>query len=71
MTPSSGTLDVGESMQVTVDFNPMTVGDHSQDLVLHYHTGESISDLWKLHKATNLKQLITNKHILQEISELL
>lgn len=59
MTPSSGTLDVGESMQVTVDFNPMTVGDHSQDLVLHYHTGESIS--------ANLKQLITNKHIFQGI----
>ncbi|XP_027128846.1 hydrocephalus-inducing protein homolog isoform X3 [Larimichthys crocea] len=43
VTPSSGTLDVGESMQVTVDFNPMTVGDHSQDLLLHYHTGEDVS----------------------------
>ncbi|TMS05303.1 Hydrocephalus-inducing protein-like protein [Larimichthys crocea] len=30
-------------MQVTVDFNPMTVGDHSQDLLLHYHTGEDVS----------------------------
>lgn len=40
MTPSSGTLDVFESTQVTVTFNPMTVGDHSQDLLLHYHTGE-------------------------------
>ncbi|GAA6221266.1 hydrocephalus-inducing protein homolog [Lates japonicus] len=42
VTPSSGTLDVGESMQVTVDFHPMTVGDHSQDLMLHYHTGEDV-----------------------------
>nr|XP_046249402.1 hydrocephalus-inducing protein homolog [Scatophagus argus] len=42
VTPSSGTLDVGESMQVTVDFNPMTIGDHSQDLILHYHTGEDV-----------------------------
>ncbi|KAF7656196.1 hypothetical protein LDENG_00045070 [Lucifuga dentata] len=40
--PSSGTLDVGESMQVTVDFTPVTAGDHRQDLVLHYHTGEDV-----------------------------
>ncbi|XP_035521672.1 hydrocephalus-inducing protein homolog [Morone saxatilis] len=42
VTPSSGTLGVGESMQVTVNFNPMTIGDHSQDLLLHYHTGEDV-----------------------------
>ncbi|XP_028440234.1 hydrocephalus-inducing protein homolog [Perca flavescens] len=42
VTPSCGTLDVGESMQVTVVFNPMTIGDHSQDLLLHYHTGEDV-----------------------------
>ncbi|KAM9854716.1 hydrocephalus-inducing protein homolog [Aulostomus maculatus] len=40
--PSSGTLDVGESMQVTVYFNPMSTGDHQQDLLLHYHTGEEV-----------------------------
>ncbi|XP_040894088.1 hydrocephalus-inducing protein homolog [Toxotes jaculatrix] len=42
VTPTSGTLDVGESMQVTVDFHPTTIGDHSQDLLLHYHTGEDV-----------------------------
>ncbi|XP_068458365.1 hydrocephalus-inducing protein homolog isoform X2 [Clinocottus analis] len=42
VTPSCGTLDVGENMQVTVDFNPMTVGVHSQELLLHYHTGEDV-----------------------------
>ncbi|XP_054864966.1 hydrocephalus-inducing protein homolog [Amphiprion ocellaris] len=42
VTPSSGTLDVGESMQVTVVFHPMTTGDHRQDLLLHYHTGEDV-----------------------------
>uniref|UniRef100_A0A3B4VD89 HYDIN axonemal central pair apparatus protein n=1 Tax=Seriola dumerili TaxID=41447 RepID=A0A3B4VD89_SERDU len=42
VTPSSGTLDKGESMQVTVDFHPMTIGDHRQDLLLHYHTGEDV-----------------------------
>ncbi|XP_045894276.1 hydrocephalus-inducing protein homolog isoform X2 [Micropterus dolomieu] len=40
--PSCGALDVGDSMQVTVDFSPMTVGDYSQDLLLHYHTGEDV-----------------------------
>lgn len=45
VTPSSGTIDVGESMQVTVDFNPMTTGDHRQDLLLHYNTGEKDSGL--------------------------
>lgn len=40
VTPSSGTLDVGESMQVTVLFQPKAVGDHQQDLLLHYNTGE-------------------------------
>ncbi|XP_075327326.1 hydrocephalus-inducing protein homolog [Odontesthes bonariensis] len=42
VTPAYGTLDVGGSMQVTVDFHPMTVGDHRQDLLLHYHTGEDV-----------------------------
>ncbi|XP_061629909.1 hydrocephalus-inducing protein homolog [Phyllopteryx taeniolatus] len=42
VTPSSGTLDVGESMQVTVAFNPMTAGDHRQDLLLYYDTGEDV-----------------------------
>uniref|UniRef100_UPI003AADF4DB hydrocephalus-inducing protein homolog n=1 Tax=Centroberyx gerrardi TaxID=166262 RepID=UPI003AADF4DB len=42
VTPSVGTLGVGESMQVTVDFNPRTTGDHRQDLLLHYHTGEDV-----------------------------
>ncbi|CAB1313842.1 unnamed protein product, partial [Coregonus sp. 'balchen'] len=36
--PPLGTIGVGESMQVTVDFLPKTAGDHSQDLLLHYHT---------------------------------
>ncbi|KAM8849594.1 hydrocephalus-inducing protein homolog isoform 2-T2 [Spinachia spinachia] len=42
VTPSSGTVDVGGSVQVTVDFHPMTVGVHNQSLVLHYHTGEDV-----------------------------
>ncbi|XP_051916753.1 hydrocephalus-inducing protein homolog isoform X2 [Hippocampus zosterae] len=42
VTPFSGTLDIGESMQITVAFNPMTAGDHRQDLLLHYDTGEDV-----------------------------
>ncbi|XP_030621187.1 hydrocephalus-inducing protein homolog [Chanos chanos] len=40
--PSLGTLGLGETMQITVNFLPKTSGDHYQDLVLHYHTGEDI-----------------------------
>ncbi|XP_073706753.1 hydrocephalus-inducing protein homolog [Garra rufa] len=40
--PSVGTLDVGQSMQVTVEFLPKTTGDHNQLLLLHYHSGEDI-----------------------------
>uniref|UniRef100_A0A669E0K3 HYDIN/VesB/CFA65-like Ig-like domain-containing protein n=1 Tax=Oreochromis niloticus TaxID=8128 RepID=A0A669E0K3_ORENI len=42
VTPEFGTLDVGESMQVTVVFHPMNTGNHRQDLLLHYHTGEDV-----------------------------
>ncbi|KAM9376112.1 hydrocephalus-inducing protein-like [Pholidichthys leucotaenia] len=42
VTPSCGTLDVLESMQVTVHFHPTEVGDHMQDLLLRYHTGEDV-----------------------------
>ncbi|KAJ8339698.1 hypothetical protein SKAU_G00343310 [Synaphobranchus kaupii] len=40
--PSIGNLGVGESMQVTVDFLPKITGDHAQNLLLHYHTGEDV-----------------------------
>uniref|UniRef100_A0A8C9ND37 HYDIN/VesB/CFA65-like Ig-like domain-containing protein n=1 Tax=Serinus canaria TaxID=9135 RepID=A0A8C9ND37_SERCA len=38
--PATGTLDVGDSMQVTVEFQPKKSGDHSGSLVVHYDTGE-------------------------------
>ncbi|MEQ2275779.1 hypothetical protein XENORESO_008665 [Xenotaenia resolanae] len=44
VTPSSGTLSVGEGIQVTVVFHPMTVGDFQEDLLLHYGTGETHPD---------------------------
>ncbi|XP_059006937.1 hydrocephalus-inducing protein homolog [Mustela lutreola] len=40
--PSSGTLNVGESMQLEVDFEPQTAGSHSKRLIVHYDTGEKV-----------------------------
>ncbi|XP_041047590.1 hydrocephalus-inducing protein-like [Carcharodon carcharias] len=40
--PIHGYLEVGESFQVTVEFIPERIGDHSEDLILHLDTGEDI-----------------------------
>ncbi|NXE09199.1 HYDIN protein, partial [Lophotis ruficrista] len=38
--PSIGTLGIGDTMQVTVEFHPLKTGDHSGSLIVHYDTGE-------------------------------
>ncbi|XP_062355739.1 hydrocephalus-inducing protein homolog [Cinclus cinclus] len=40
--PDRGTLAAGDTMQVTVGFHPLTVGDHSGSLVVCCNTGECI-----------------------------
>ncbi|XP_066439738.1 hydrocephalus-inducing protein homolog isoform X2 [Eleutherodactylus coqui] len=40
--PVSGTLDVGNSMQVVLEFQPLEVGDHTQELLIHYDTDEDV-----------------------------
>ncbi|XP_064315287.1 hydrocephalus-inducing protein homolog [Phalacrocorax carbo] len=40
--PSIGTLGIGDTMQVTVDFHPLKTGDHLRSLIVHYDTGEDI-----------------------------
>ncbi|XP_016051807.1 PREDICTED: hydrocephalus-inducing protein homolog [Miniopterus natalensis] len=40
--PSVGILNVGESMQLEVDFEPQTVGSHSKRLIVYYDTGEKM-----------------------------
>ncbi|XP_067853715.1 hydrocephalus-inducing protein homolog [Heptranchias perlo] len=40
--PLRGNLEVGQSIQVTVEFIPQRIGDHSEDLMLHLDTGEDI-----------------------------
>lgn len=47
--PSVGTLNVGESMQLEVDFEPQTVGNHSEKLIVYYDTGMCYSLLKVLH----------------------
>lgn len=42
VTPDSGRLAVGESMQIHVDFKALQTGDHSSHMILHYDTGYNI-----------------------------
>ncbi|KAM6349650.1 LOW QUALITY PROTEIN: hydrocephalus-inducing protein homolog [Podargus strigoides] len=39
---STGTLGIGDAMQVTVEFHPLQTGVHSGSLRVHYDTGEDI-----------------------------
>ena len=45
MMPESGTLSVGDHMQVTVEYQSLVVGSHCTDMVLRYNTGQ-LSHLW-------------------------
>lgn len=40
VSPVSGVIPVNGSLQVTVDFKPLTVGEHSGEIVLHYDAGQ-------------------------------
>ncbi|XP_021488188.2 hydrocephalus-inducing protein homolog [Meriones unguiculatus] len=40
--PTVAILNVGESMQLEVDYEPQTVGDHSEKLIVDYDTGETV-----------------------------
>ena len=39
VSPDSGHLLIGESMQVNVEFSALQTGDHIIHMVLHYDTG--------------------------------
>lgn len=41
--PTDGILNVGESMQLEVDFEPQTVGNHNGKLIVTYDTGMLLS----------------------------
>ncbi|NXO97682.1 HYDIN protein, partial [Certhia brachydactyla] len=40
VVPATGTLGVGDTMQVTVGFQPLTTGDHFGSLAVCYNSGE-------------------------------
>ncbi|XP_010642750.1 hydrocephalus-inducing protein homolog isoform X4 [Fukomys damarensis] len=40
--PTDGTLNAGESMQLEVNFEPQSMGDHSERLIVCYDTGEKV-----------------------------
>ncbi|NXF81935.1 HYDIN protein, partial [Sclerurus mexicanus] len=40
VVPAMGTLGIGDTMQVTVEFHPLQAGGHSAPLVVHCDTGE-------------------------------
>ena len=39
VTPDSGRLNIGESMQIHVDFKALQTGDHASHMILQYETG--------------------------------
>ena len=41
VSPCTASLAVAACMQVTVDFTPRRVGDHTAELAISYNTGES------------------------------
>lgn len=60
--PSAGTLNVGESMQLEVEFEPQTVGSHSKRLIVHYDTGMHYSLLKVLHvKKGQMENVVKRK----------
>ncbi|XP_039245118.1 hydrocephalus-inducing protein-like isoform X2 [Pipra filicauda] len=40
VSPTTGTLDAGEAMQVTVEYHPLETGHHSTSLAVHCDRGE-------------------------------
>ncbi|XP_055892829.1 hydrocephalus-inducing protein homolog isoform X5 [Biomphalaria glabrata] len=56
VTPDIGTLGVNDSMQVTVEFKPLTAGNHRAELCLSYDTGEQIFiDLYGASQDANIR----------------
>jgi len=48
VSPESGTLSVGERMQVAVEYQSLVVGTHCTDMLLHYSTGRLLSFVIKI-----------------------
>lgn len=59
--PSVGILNVGESMQLEVDFEPQTVGSHSKRLIVYYDTGMHYLLLKVLHVKKGQMENVTKQ----------
>lgn len=56
VTPDSGWLAIGESMQIHVDFKALQTGDHASHMILQYETG--ITHIYYMHVGMSIcKQL--------------
>lgn len=56
MTPSTAKLDVNACMQITVQFTPAKVGDHTGELSLSYDSGEEVfTRLYGSARDTNVR----------------
>ncbi|XP_071613168.1 hydrocephalus-inducing protein homolog [Heliangelus exortis] len=62
VSPSVGTLAIGDAMQVTVEFHSQKTGEYSSSLIVHYDTGEDTH--------TNLYGAAVNVNIKLERSSL-
>jgi len=49
VTPDSGRLAVGESMQIHMDFKAQQTGDHASHMVLQYETGITYTCIYYMH----------------------
>ena len=54
VTPDSGRLAIGESMQIHVDFKALQTGDHASHMILQYETG-------MIHIYVGISSCFTNK----------
>lgn len=41
VSPVSGVIPVDEMLQVSVEFQPVTVGEHVGEMIVHYDSGRS------------------------------
>ncbi|CAL1528045.1 unnamed protein product [Lymnaea stagnalis] len=56
VVPAIGTLAVNDCIQVTIEFKPLTAGDHRGDICLTYDTGEEIFiDLYGASQDANVR----------------
>ena len=56
VTPDSGRLAIGESMQIHVDFKALQTGDHASHMILQYETGTCM-----IHIYVGISRCFTNK----------